>query len=308
MGNIKKPGKLYVTVGLPASGKSSWAKAQVKAADGKAVRVNKDLLRTMLHNDEHIKGVTPTQVALTRETLICYWLAKGLDVYCDDTNLVPAHFKQVVLAGWESGAEVIVQDFTNVSVQECIRRDEIRAGNPAEIAVGADVITSMAENLLNKQRMKVPAPIEQVVKVDGLESVVLCDLDGTLASMENRGPFDWLKVGNDLPRDAVISVAKAMIASGTKIVFLSGRSDVCYDLTRDWLVEHLGLVADNIELHMRSEKQEAGVKDSLVKYRLFNEHIRNKYNVSFVLDDRDQVVRLWRSLGLDCFQVAPGAF
>jgi predicted kinase len=43
--------KLIYTKGLPASGKSTWAKAQ-QAKDPNTVRVNKDDLRAMLHNSK----------------------------------------------------------------------------------------------------------------------------------------------------------------------------------------------------------------------------------------------------------------
>ena len=49
-------------------------------------------------------------------------------------------------------------------------------------------------------------------------------------------------------------------------------------------------------------------KDSVVKQEMFMAHIAMKYNVLYVLDDRNQVVQLWRSLGLKCLQVADGAF
>ena len=44
-------------------------------------------------------------------------------------------------------------------------------------------------------------------------------------------------------------------------------------------------------------------KDSIVKREMFEEHIEGKYNVLFVLDDRNQVVDMWRKeLGLTCLQ------
>ena len=49
-------------------------------------------------------------------------------------------------------------------------------------------------------------------------------------------------------------------------------------------------------------------KDSIVKKELFDENVRGKYNIEFVLDDRNQVVEMWRSIGLVCLQVADGNF
>ena len=49
-------------------------------------------------------------------------------------------------------------------------------------------------------------------------------------------------------------------------------------------------------------------KDAIVKMELFNKYIRHHYNVRRVYDDRQQVVDMWRSLGLTVLQVAPGQF
>jgi hypothetical protein len=49
-------------------------------------------------------------------------------------------------------------------------------------------------------------------------------------------------------------------------------------------------------------------KDSVVKQELFERFVRDKYNISFILDDRQQVVDMWRGLGLTVFQVAEGDF
>jgi hypothetical protein len=45
-----------------------------------------------------------------------------------------------------------------------------------------------------------------------------------------------------------------------------------------------------------------------VKEEIYRQEILGRYNVWMVLDDRDQVVEMWRNLGLRVLQVAPGAF
>ena len=84
---------------------------------------------------------------------------------------------------------------------------------------------------------------------------------------------------------------------------VSGRDGECEDITREWLR------ANKVPydyLYMR----EAGnnEKDYVIKKRIFDEHIRDRFNVLFVLDDRDRIVEMWRSLGLTCLQVAEGNF
>jgi len=48
--------------------------------------------------------------------------------------------------------------------------------------------------------------------------------------------------------------------------------------------------------------------DAIIKKRLFDENIRDDYDVRFVLDDRNRVVDMWREIGLTCLQVDYGDF
>jgi hypothetical protein len=58
-------------------------------------------------------------------------------------------------------------------------------------------------------------------------------------------------------------------------------------------------------LFMRYER---GTEDSVIKAELFNRHILSKYNIVAVYDDRNRVVKMWRSRGLPCLQVQEGEF
>lgn len=49
-------------------------------------------------------------------------------------------------------------------------------------------------------------------------------------------------------------------------------------------------------------------KDAIVKREIFDQEIRDRWRVIGVFDDRQQVVRMWRALGLTVFQVAEGDF
>ena len=49
-------------------------------------------------------------------------------------------------------------------------------------------------------------------------------------------------------------------------------------------------------------------RDDIVKKELFDENIRGRFNVKFVIDDRNRVVDMWRQIGLTCFQVEEGDF
>ena len=89
----------------------------------------------------------------------------------------------------------------------------------------------------------------------------------------------------------------------SRIILLSGRPDDCREPTKQFLKKNK-IPYD--ELFMRKSGDQR--KDAIIKRELYEENIRDKYNVRFILDDRDQVVDMWRQLGLPCFQVNYGKF
>jgi hypothetical protein len=135
--------------------------------------------------------------------------------------------------------------------------------------------------------------------------VVLFDVDGTLMlNTGGRSPYDWSRVGEDTPNEAVIELAHNIISAGLlDIVVLSGRDEICYDQTA------ASLAAQQVffkELIMRPHKDNRA--DDVVKEELYRTRIEPFYTAAFVIDDRQRVVDMWRRIGLACFQVAPGDF
>ena len=94
-----------------------------------------------------------------------------------------------------------------------------------------------------------------------------------------------------------------MAGSTDKIILFSGRNGSSRPQTEKWL-------ADNFVPYDLLVMREEGnyENDAILKERFYNEHVKGKYNVGFILDDRDQVVKKWRELGLPCFQVYYGDF
>jgi hypothetical protein len=91
--------------------------------------------------------------------------------------------------------------------------------------------------------------------------------------------------------------------AGRDVVFMSGRDESCRAETEAWLAKHVGTAGP---LHMRPAGDMR--KDSLVKRELFDQHIAGRYAVRLILDDRDQVVSMWRAMGLTVLQCAAGDF
>jgi predicted kinase len=294
---------LTVTVlkGLPGSRKSSWAKEQVdKNINGTKI-INKDSLRLMFDNS-HYSNHSEEFIKKARKVLIELCLVEGKHVILDDTNLKPTDEQSIRDIVREITSEhglkvsVKVQDFTDIPLERCIADDLKRLNS-----VGEKVIRDMYDKYLKPKKI-------ELVQDETLEKVAIIDIDGTVCEKNNRSPFDWKKVGEDTPRKNIISIVETL-AREYKIIFMSGRDECCYKETHDWILTYFSRQVskfENHELHMRPKDDMR--KDVIIKKELYEKYVEGKYYVVGVLDDRDQTVNGWRSIGLDCLQVAEGQF
>lgn len=281
--------------GLPGSGKSTYAKQLVAEAPNTYKRINRDDLRAMFDNGHFTKG-NEKFVKQVRDILIIKALEEGKHVIVDDTNLSSTNetrVRQLVHEFNKAHNDTVQVEVVEITtpLEECVARDAKRP-NP----VGAKRIREMHRQFY--------ATEDKIVQDESLPKAIICDLDGTLALMNGRNPFDAAQCENDLLNQPVAKVLKTFQALGHKILLLSGRKDEHKTQTINWLAKH-GIGYDLLELRQTTDNR----KDSIVKKELFEAHIAGKYYVEFVLDDRNQVVDLWRNdLGLTCFQVAYGDF
>lgn len=306
--------KLVVCRGLPASGKSTFAFDWVNEDLSTRARVNRDTIREMLHFSQFVEGITEKAVIAARDHTIRGLLRSGYDVINDDTNLRSRNIRDLQRTAAFVGAEIDVVDFCSVPVEECIRRDRSR-----ENGVGEEVINNLYLRYLKGKTLPLPIPdlntseIEMIPyskpqpterkygQVVGPMRAVVVDIDGTLALMNGRGPYDEDRVGEDLPNKPVIDVVNKL-AEQYFVIVVSGRHDSCKAITAKWLREN-DITFD--ELLMRKTGDDRA--DWIIKYEIFDEHIR-KFDVVGVFDDRQRVVEMWRQLGLTVFQVAEGNF
>ena len=133
----------------------------------------------------------------------------------------------------------------------------------------------------------------------------IVDVDGTLALLDGRDPYETVALGNDLPNQPVIQVVRALAyhPDVDAIVVVSGRQERSRKVTLDWLEDH-GIPFN--ELHMRPTGDNR--PDQMIKEEILDVQLLPRYEVVGVLDDRQKVVDMWRRNGLTCFQVAPGDF
>lgn len=306
---------LIITRGLPGSGKTAKARAYVAESPLTRARVNRDDLRAQLFGGWTGEHAHEEAVTAAQHAAVSALLRKGLDVVVDDTNLVAKHARALRALATAAGAGFEVWDLTDVPLGTCLERNMGRFDTPA--FVPPEVILSMHAKYVAPLKGKpmtlpdesaVALPVVPYVAPEGAPEVVLVDIDGTLADMGkdqpgHRGPFDWARVGEDTPIEPIVDLVHDLRYAGHDVVFMSGRDEVCRAETEAWLAKHVGVAGP---LHMRPAGDNR--KDSIVKRELFEQHIAGRYAVRFVIDDRDQVVRMWRALGLTVLQVAEGDF
>lgn len=280
--------------GLPASGKSTFARQLLDERPGEYVRVNKDELRAMLHNGKWSK-FNEKQVLRIRDQIIETALQDGKSVIVDDTNLAPKHQARMEELAKKHEVNLNVYDvFLEVPVEECIKRDLQRPNS-----VGEKVIRDMHKQFIAPKQEK--KPLNPLVFKNGLPNCVIFDLDGTLAMIGDRSPYDGKSCAVDKLNMSVFKLWESL-AGENRIIF-SGRNGDSKKETEEWLD------ANDImptELHMR--KPGDARKDSIIKQEMFDQFIKDKYNVLFIVDDRDQVVKMWRDMGITCLQVNYGDF
>ncbi|MGW6991315.1 phosphatase domain-containing protein [Streptomyces sp. NPDC054946] len=307
---------VHVMTGLPASGKTTAARALQAEAGGRMRRVNLDDLRLMLDLPDPARGRSfrhEQTVLAVQDAAVRAAVDGGFDVVVDNTHLtknIPKRLKAAV----GGLATFVVHDFTDVPLEECLRRDAAR-----ERQVGEEIIRILAEKHEKARRggwrltsqwmnggsggMAAP-PVTEYVPDPALPAAVMCDIDGTLALTGDRGPYDFSRCELDLLNEPVRHALDAFRrADGDVIVLLSGRGEEHRPQTESWLRRH---EVPYDELWMRAAGDTR--RDDVVKAELFDTHVRHRYAVRVSLDDRDRVVAVWRRMGLPTWQVNYGDF
>lgn len=271
---------MIIMVGLPASGKSTRAE-EILGEDGNAVRINKDLLRTMLHFDRF----TGKNESLTRQaarTLAREFLLDGKNVIIDDTNLNENTLQSWVDLAKQTQGTRIQYERMETPLHECIARDSVR-----EKEVGKTVIANMA--------------LKAGIYPKPKNGFVICDIDGTLADIRHRlhfvkksegGKKDWKGFFDAMEDDGVRVDVLLMLAGaaekGHEIVFVSGRPDTYRRLTENFVFKHFPDAATVIMRKAHDKRP-----DTEVKKEIYDQYL-SKYPVAFVIDDRPNViVKTW---------------
>lgn len=257
--------KLILMQGLPASGKSTKAEEIIKES-GNCVRINRDLLREMLHFNKwsgHNEGITKSIArCIAKECLL------KSNVIIDDTNLSDS-----VVQSWKDLAKETNSKFEKVvldtPMEECIKRDNLR-----EKYVGENVIIGMA-----MQCGVYPTP---------KKGIIICDIDGILANASHRMEFiksekkDWKKffslTGEDKPRKEIFEMIVEFEKQGYEIFLVSGRPDNLRKETEEWLFEnaknyYFSCIKFYKALFMRPSNDKRD--DTIIKKEIYDRYFKN---------------------------------
>jgi hypothetical protein len=211
-------------------------------------------------------------------------------VIVDDTNLHEKHIEAIkdIAELYESTKKdklkIIIKDF-EITVSEAIERDSKRL-NP----VGAKVIKDMANRFIKPE-------IQKIKWVQKRPTAAIFDVDGCLAKMEGRSPYEWDKVDQDKANLPIVDLVDKYYGS-VEVIILSGRDGSCREKTEAWFAEN-GIKYNHFFMRDANNNE----KDSIIKQRIYEEKIKPYYNVLFVVDDRLQVCRMWHNLGLTLLRV-----
>lgn len=163
-----------------------------------------------------------------------------------------------------------------------------------------------------------------------MKDIIVCDLDGTLCEIEHRRHLvakfhpdgsknrhrDFDAFEARIPQDTVNEAVASLLDKyyneynpvvRTHIIFVTGRHERTREVTVKWLADHMNMwpYTYHCTLYMRGDDDYRA--DHVVKQEILDTKL-DKDRILFCIDDRQQVVDMWRRNGLVCLQVAPGNF
>ena len=148
-----------------------------------------------------------------------------------------------------------------------------------------------------------------------LKRAIIVDIDGTICDTAHRvhfvrneeGKKDWKSfyeaMDGDLPRMEVVEEVGGLYKSGIEVILVSGRPEEYRERTLAWALKH-DLPFIPAQLFMRKDGDYRA--DTIVKQEIYDEFIKDRYNIHMAFDDRPAVIRMWESNGITVKDVGDG--
>lgn len=298
--------RITILIGVSGSGKSTWAHQQWEQDPNNVIVVNRDKIRELLFSftEDSVKNyykrddVFSKEKIVTRyeDTIINEALESGKDVIVDATHLKRGYVERFKYWNVPTGYKMFP-----ITHKEAEIRDMSRKRN-----VGAEVIKRQMNQFRQLFTNLTKNPIDfSVVEVENVRrpdkpDCVIFDIDGTVAIKGDRSPYDWKRVGEDkLERDtaSIADYISSCEEPRPKIVICTGRDGICLYETERWM-KSVGLPYDEVYIRPQGDSR----PDWVVKEEMWRKIAKDNYIVG-MFDDRLQVVRRARALGLKVFNV-----
>lgn len=303
-------GKLEVLCGISGSGKSTYAHEKWEENPLTTAVINRDKIRELLfgYTEQTVSkyysrpdiSKLEKQVTHYEDTLIYEALQQDKTVIVDATHLNKAYLQR-----FEFFNVPIEYKYFDITLGGAIGRDANR-----NRSVGDKIISKQYNQYLELQRQGIPVKFEPVIINNNINNpkCVVFDIDGCLANNKGtRSPFDWKRVGEDEPIDSVVSAFNDLNSNNEWQLFIplyicSGRDEVCREETEKWLNNHLYNAIERKDAVLLMRAQNDVRPDWIVKQEMVKE-ITKSHFINYWYDDRIQVTRHLRSLGIKVFNV-----
>jgi len=304
---MKKNLQILILIGVPASGKSTFARYFIRTEENWA-RLCRDDFRMMHFTWSNMSPREESLITDMLDASVEALLKKRSNVLIDATHC-RAEYLEHYIEKFNHLADISFKIF-DTDTREVTERCEKRNKETGKF-IPANVLRKYQKELEELKesfdfavRPKTDQRVRTAEQDASLPKAIICDLDGTLALMDDRNPYDATHADKDDLNKPVANILKLYAKEGYQILLVSGRENRFREPTIDFLHKH------NIPYHqlwMRPSRDFR--KDSMIKREIFDAEIDGKYYIEFILDDRDQVVEMWRKeLRLPCFQVNYGSF
>jgi len=283
--------ELILLVGPPGSGKSTYAKQYI---DQGYTYINQDLQG----KTEHFQLFTEAVIAQK-------------DIIVDRMNFSKEQRSRYLNAvGTYKTKIVVLHESYNTCLQRCKNREHLTIKDEKTAKKVLNFFFSKYERVEDSEA-------DEVIRIwpEGEKPLaIICDLDGTLCNLDHRlhyvkkeGKKDWMSFFEQLINDQANMWCLEMLTAlkSNIILFCSGRPSNYRNLTLSWLYDYLPHDM-RFDLFMRYEGDYR--QDNIAKEILLDFEILTNYTPYFIIDDRKQVVDMWRKRGFTCLQCTDGEF
>ena len=299
--------KVQVLIGCPGSGKSTYAKYILRTEE-RWVRLSRDDFRTMQFSEANLDNNSESLISDLYDAMIEKSLAKNFNVMVDATHCRKEYLEHYIQK-FNHLAEIhfkVFDENMEVLKQRCETRYKQNGKFISNKVIQQfyDELQLLKIDFNFEYRPKIIKHFTSVLSDKHENSCFVVDLDGTLADANGRNMYNPsdVEILKDIPILPVVEVVK-LLAEKHQVIFLSGREESYYNVTKTWLCQHVfGSEKNEVLLFMRKNGDYR--RDSIIKKELLAEKIYPYYNVIAAFDDRLQVIReCWNAENIFCFNV-----